>query len=103
MATVDDRGIYSCLSAEWGTWGIRRYSLVNVIGELTDKRLLGKTKKNCVNIKGEGRGGKGVGLILRREGAPVMVQTIQQHFAFPGSFQACAYLVTPFFLVTHFS
>ncbi|XP_067028370.1 uncharacterized protein [Acropora muricata] len=31
MATVDDRGIYSCLSAEWGTWGIRRYSLVNVI------------------------------------------------------------------------
>ena len=70
MATVDDRGIYSCLSAEWGTWGIRRYSLVNVIGELTDKRLLGKTKKNCVNIKG--RGGKGVGLILRREGAPVM-------------------------------
>ena len=54
MATVDDMGIYSCMSAEWGTWGIRRYSLVNVIGELTDKSLLGRTKKSCVNIEGEG-------------------------------------------------
>ena len=40
MATVDDMGIYSCSSADWGTWGTRRYSLVNVIGELTDKSLL---------------------------------------------------------------
>ena len=70
-ATVDDRGIYSCFSAEWGTWGTRRYSLVNVIGELTDKSLLNKTKKNCVNIEGEGRGG--CGLNFEEGGAPVMV------------------------------
>lgn len=55
MATVDDMGIYSCSSAEWGTWGTRRYSLVNVIGELTDKSSPARTEKNCVNIEGEGR------------------------------------------------
>ncbi|XP_074611085.1 uncharacterized protein LOC141865674 [Acropora palmata] len=31
MATVDDLGIYSCLAAEWGTWGIKRFFMVNVI------------------------------------------------------------------------
>lgn len=55
MATVDDLGIYSCSAAEWGTWGIRRFFMVNVIGELTGKSSLARTEKNCVNIEGEGR------------------------------------------------
>ena len=61
MATVDDMGIYWCSSAEWGTWGIRRYLLVNVIGELTDKSSLCRTKKNCVNIEGMGECGLNFG------------------------------------------
>ena len=55
MATVDDLGIYWCVAAEWGTWGIRRYFMVNVIGELTEKSSLARTERNCVNIEGEGR------------------------------------------------
>ena len=32
-ATVDDTAFYSCTTAEWGFWGIRRYIMINVIGK----------------------------------------------------------------------
>ena len=33
-ASVTDTGIYSCSAVEWGTWSIKSYIMVNIIGGL---------------------------------------------------------------------